>query len=138
MFNHPLGLSCCFVLEVGSHFCFDYRKVNEVTQKDAYPLSHIDTTLGKLARAHWFRLLLLSSAVVNGKWTSKKQTKYRSTTFGTTKGVFQFCCMPFGLCSAPATFQHFMGHVSVGLHLPYCLLYIGNLIVLRNSFDDHL
>jgi len=34
-------------------FCIDFRKVDEVTEKDAYPLPHITATLDKL-RGAWY------------------------------------------------------------------------------------
>ena len=39
------------------HFCIDYRKVNAVSQKDAYPLPRIDDTLDTLAGSKWFSAL---------------------------------------------------------------------------------
>ncbi len=38
-------------------FCIDYRKLNEVTRKDAYPLPRIDDTLNTLAGSQWFTTL---------------------------------------------------------------------------------
>ena len=45
------------------------------------------------------------------------------TVFCTTKGLYEFKVMPFGLCNAPATFQHLMDLVSAGLQWSNCLVY---------------
>ena len=46
--------------------------------------------------------------------------------------------MPFELSNAPATFQHLMVFILVGLNWPHCLVYLDSVIVLRRSFSEHL
>ena len=36
------------------HFCVDYRKLNDITRKDSYPLRNINDTLSSLAGADYF------------------------------------------------------------------------------------
>ena len=116
-------------------FCIDYRKVNEVTRKDAYPLPRIDATLDTLHRSQWFsRLDLLS-----GYWQVEVAGPDRpKTAFCTTEGLFQFRVMPFGLCNAPATFQRLMDLVLAGLQWSECLVYLDDVIVLGRTVDEHL
>ena len=86
-------------------FCVDYRKVNNITRKDAYPLPRIDTTLDTLSGSQWFSTLDLLS----GYWQVEVEEADRDkTAFCVTEGLFQFRVMPFGLSNAPATFQRLM------------------------------
>ena len=80
----------------------DYRRVNEVTRRNAYPLPHINTTLDTLAGAQWFTTLDLLGRC----WHVEiKEADREKAAYYTTKGVFQFLVIPFGLCNAPAAFQ---------------------------------
>ena len=113
----------------------DYRKVNNVTRKDAYPLPRIDTTLDTLAGSQWFSTLDL----VSGYWQVEvDETDRHKTAFCTTEGLFQFKVMPFGLCNAPATFQRLMDLTLAGLQWSECLVYMDDIIILGRSFLEHL
>ena len=86
-------------------FCIDYRKLNDVTIKDAYPLPRIDDTLDALQHAHYVSTLDLRS----GYWQVELDKASRPmTAFVTHKGLFECVVMPFGLTNAPATFQRLM------------------------------
>ena len=112
-----------------------YRKVNEVTRKDAYPIPRIDETLDTLTGATLFSTLDLRS----GYWQVEVDLKDREkTAFCTPEGLFKFIVLPFGLCNAPATFQRLMDSVLAGLHWKNCLVYIDDIVVIGKSFDDHL
>ena len=113
----------------------DYRKLNNVTRKDAYPLPCVDDTLDTLAGSCWFTTLDL----ISGYWQVPLHTEDREkSAFTTPEGLFEFTVMPFGLCNAPATFQQLMDSVLAGLQWTTCLVYIDDVIILGKSFDDHL
>lgn len=83
-------------------FCIDFRKVNAVTERDAYPLPHITATLDKLRGAKYLTTLDLKS----GYWQVSLTPKSRPITAFTIpgRGLMQFRVMPFDFHSAPATF----------------------------------
>ncbi|PFX17748.1 Retrovirus-related Pol polyprotein from transposon 17.6 [Stylophora pistillata] len=113
----------------------DYRKLNDVTRKDAYPLPHIDETLDALAGAKVFTTLDLAS----GYWQVEVDVADREkTAFTTRHGLFEFQVMPIGLCNAPGTLQRLMVFVLAGLQWQTCLVYLDDVIVYGRDFDEHL
>lgn len=118
-----------------SRFCVDYRKLNEVTKKDSYPLPRIDDSLDTLSGSCWFSTLDLKS----GYWQVGIDEKDREkTAFSVGTGLWQFTVMPFGLCNAPATFERLMERVLKGLHWNTCLVYLDDIIVMGRTFEEHL
>ena len=118
-----------------TRFCIDYRRVNQVTCKDAYPLPRIDMTLDTLHGLKWFTTLDLLSGYWQVEMGAADKEK---TAFCTTEGLFQFRVMPFGLCNAPASFQRLMDLVLTGLQWSQCLVYLDDIIVLGRSFQEHI
>ena len=116
-------------------FCVDYRRLNCVTKKDAFPLPPINDSLSMLAGQRWFSTLDLAS----GYWQvgMTKRASQRSA-FATPAGLFQFRVMPFGLCNAPATFERLMSQVLRGLQWDRCLVYIDDILIFGETFDSAL
>lgn len=87
-------------------FCIDFRRVNNVTEKDAYPLPQVQATLEKLRGARFISTIDLA----NGYWQVPLEPESRPITAFTVpgRGLYQFRVMPFGLHSAPATFQRLL------------------------------
>eukprot|EP00731_Ephydatia_muelleri_P003232 Em0001g3232a len=116
-------------------FCVDFRKVNSMTQKDAYPLPRIDETLEALTGSQFFTTLDLAS----GYWqVEMEEADRKKTAFSTREGHFEFNVMPFGLTNAPATFQRLMECVLAGLTYEQCLIYLDDIVVFSVTFDQHL
>lgn len=117
-------------------FCIDFRRVNDVTERDAYPLPQITATLDKLRGAQYLTTLDLK----NGYWQVPLTPDSREVTAFTVpgKGLMQFRVMPFGLHSAPATFQRLLDNV-LGPELePNVFVYLDDIIICNQSFDEHL
>ena len=116
-------------------FCIDFRKLNDSTERDAYPLPRIDATLESLAGSQFFSTLDLAS----GYWQVEVEESDREkTAFSTREGHFEFNVMPFGLTNAPPTFQRLMECVLAGLTYEQCLIYLDDIIVFSVSFEQHL
>ena len=116
-------------------FCVDYRKVNSMTRRDAYPLPRIDATLDALAGAQYFTTLDLAS----GYWQVElEEDAKKKTAFSTPFGHYEFNVMPFGLTNAPPTFQRLMDCVLAGISPEQCLIYLDDIIVFSQTFQEHL
>ncbi|GJU19391.1 reverse transcriptase domain-containing protein [Tanacetum coccineum] len=85
--------------------CIDYRKLNEATRKDHFPLPFMDQMLERLAGNEYYCFLDGFSGYFQIPINPKDQDK---TTFTYPYGMFAYRRMPFGLCNAPGTFQRCM------------------------------
>ncbi|GJT72866.1 reverse transcriptase domain-containing protein [Tanacetum coccineum] len=89
-------------LVTGWRVCIDYRKLNEATCKDHFPLPFMDQMLERLAGNEFYCFLDGFSGYFQIPIDPKDQEK---TTFTCPYGTFAYRRMPFGLCNAPGTFQ---------------------------------
>ncbi|KAL0176818.1 hypothetical protein M9458_029148, partial [Cirrhinus mrigala] len=86
-------------------FCNDFRRLNEVSQFDGYPMPRVDELLDRLGRARYITTLDLTK----GYWqVPLTPTAKEKTAFSTPRGRWQYRTLPFGLHGAPATFQRMM------------------------------
>jgi len=115
--------------------CVDYRPLNAVTRKDAYPLPRIDVCLDAMASAKWFSIFDLRSAYHQAMVNPADSDK---TAFICHRGMYKFRRMPFGLCNSGATFQRLMDIVMSGLHFQVCLIYLDDIIIFSETTDQHL
>ena len=116
-------------------YCIDFRAVNNVFAKDAYPLPLIEECLDSLAGKKWFCTLDMNSGYWHIPIAEEDKCK---TAFITKFGLFQFVRMPFGLCGAPATFQRAMHMVLGELVWDIVIVYLDDINVLGETFDETL
>jgi hypothetical protein len=115
--------------------CVDYRQLNSVTRKDAYPLPRTDMCLDAMSGAKWFTTLDLRSSYHQVQLDPRDADK---TAFICREGSFRFLTMPFGLCNAGATFQRLMDVIMMGLNFEVCLVYLDDIVVFSADLDQHL
>ncbi|GJX01041.1 reverse transcriptase domain-containing protein [Tanacetum coccineum] len=92
-------------LVTGWRVCIDYRKLNDATRKDHFPLPFMDQMLERLAGNEYYCFLDGFSGYFQIPIDPQDQEK---TTFTCPYGTFAYRRMPFGLCNAPGTFQRCM------------------------------
>lgn len=117
-------------------FCVDFRKLNQVSEKDAYPLPYVSAILDRLRDARFITSLDVKSAYwqIPVEENSKQYTAF--TIPG--RGLFQFTRMPFGLHNAPATWQRLIDQV-LGPDLePYVFVYLDDIIICASTFEKHV
>ncbi|XKL68996.1 hypothetical protein PGB90_006765 [Kerria lacca] len=113
----------------------DYRKLNNITIEDKFPLPNIDDIFDRLANAKFFTTIDLASGFHQIPIHPKDIPK---TAFSTHEGHYEFNRMPFGLINAPATFQRIMNQTLNGLIGNECFVYLDDIIIFSSSFNEHL
>uniref|UniRef100_A0ABD2WNZ3 RNA-directed DNA polymerase n=1 Tax=Trichogramma kaykai TaxID=54128 RepID=A0ABD2WNZ3_9HYME len=117
-------------------FCLDYRQVNAVTKKNAYPMRHMDDILDKLREAKFISKLDLSQAYHQILLEEKSKEITAFSVQG--RGHFQFRRMPYGLTNAPGTFQALMDRLIGPEWEPHVFSYLDDIIIVTNDFEEHL
>jgi len=115
--------------------CIDFRQLNDITRKDAYPLPRSDACLDAMSGSCLFSTFDLRSSYHQLPMDPGSADK---TAFVTRRGSFKFRTMPFGLCNAGATFQRLMDLVLTGLNLEICLVYLDDIVVFSTTPEEHL
>ncbi|XP_058816748.1 uncharacterized protein LOC131680031 [Topomyia yanbarensis] len=113
----------------------DYRKVNEKTIPDKYPMPEIGYVLDQLKGQKYFTTLDLASGFHQIKMREKDIEK---TAFAINNGKYEFTRMPFGLKNAPAIFQRAIDDVLRDHIGKICYVYIDDVIVFGKTLNEHL
>ncbi|XP_052725945.1 uncharacterized protein LOC128194397 [Vigna angularis] len=115
--------------------CIDYRRLNQATRKDHFPLPFIDQMLERLAGKSHYCFLDGFSGYFQINIAPEDQEK---TTFTCPFGTFAYRRMPFGLCNAPGTFQRCMLSIFSDF-LESCIeVFMDDFTVYGSSFDECL
>src|SRR6266540_3038122 len=114
--------------------CLDFKKTNEVTKKNQYPIPCQTEIFASFRGAGWFTSLDLAS----GYWQVEMKSKSRKVTaFITSWGLFEWNRMPFGLCNVPATFQWLINQVLRKYLGKFILVYLDDIIIYFKTFEEH-
>lgn len=116
-------------------FCTDYRRLNQVTKKDAFPIPRTEDCFDALTGAVMFSTMDITSAYHQ---IPVHEADIPKTAFTTKYGLFEYVTMPFGLCNATATFQRVIELALSGLQWTECLVYLDDVIVFSKNFSQHL
>ena len=119
-----------------NRMCIDYRKLNEITVKDAYPLPRIGQTIDGLQGAGFFSSLDLAC----GYWQVPVAREDRHKTVFCTPdgGLFEFVKMPFGLTNTHVIIQRLMNNIFAADLFQHVLIFLDDVLTYSNTPNDHL
>ena len=134
--SSPAGAPIFFVKKKDGSLrpCIDYRELNKITIKNRYPLPLILELLERVRHAKIFSKLDLRGAYNLVRIRSGDEWK---TAFRSRYGHFEYLVMPFGLCNAPATFQHLANDIFRDLLDQFVVIYLDDILIFSNSTEEH-
>ncbi len=113
--------------------CIDYRLLNQQTISDSFPLPRIDELLQRLDGSTIFSKLDLRDGYHQ---VPVADADVQKTAFSCRYGTFEFLVMPFGLSTAPATFQRMMNSVFVELLDAGVVCYLDDLLLYSKTVEE--
>jgi hypothetical protein len=120
---------------VGYMMCIDFRKVNQVTKKDRYPLPFIYQMLERLSKKTHVCFL---DGYSGFSQIAVKKPDQEKTTFTCAYGTYAYRRMPFSLCNAPTMFQRCMSAIFHGFCEEIVEVFMDDFSVYGASFDNFL
>ena len=118
----------------GIRFCVDYRKLNKLTKKDAYPLPLIAETIARLKKAVIFTKIDIRQAFHKLRMAVESED---ATTFASRFGAYKWKVMPFGLTGGPASWQHFINDLLWEYLNEFCTAYLDDIFIYSTNLKDH-
>jgi RNase H-like domain found in reverse transcriptase/Reverse transcriptase (RNA-dependent DNA polymerase)/Integrase zinc binding domain/Chromo (CHRromatin Organisation MOdifier) domain len=114
--------------------CVDYRGLNKVTVKNRYPLPLIGELMDKCGNAKYFTSFDMRDGYNLLRMAQGEEWK---TAFRCRYGLYEYCVMPFGLCNAPGTFQHFANDKFRDFLDEFLVIYLDDLLIYSNTLEEH-
>ena len=112
------------------HLCFDYHKVNAITQTDSFPLPRVDDCIDRVVEAKFITKI----DMLKGYWQIGMSERAQTiSAFVTRDGLYECLVMPFGMKNSASTFQRLMIKGIKG-----CVVYIDDVVVLSDDWNTHL
>jgi transposase InsO family protein/predicted aspartyl protease len=115
-------------------FCIDFRKLNELTRKDQYPLPLIDELLARISQAKIFTKLDIRQAFHRIRMHPDSE---ELTSFRTRYGTYKCKVLPFGLTNGPATYQRYMNDVLFDYLDDFCTAYLDDILIYSENELEH-
>lgn len=113
----------------------DFRKLNQKTIADKYPMPSITMILANLGKAKFFTTLDLKSGYHQITLAEEDREK---TAFSVNGGKYEFCRLPFGLKNAGSIFQRTIDDVLREQIGKTCYVYVDDVIIFSVSEKDHV
>lgn len=113
----------------------DYRKLNEVSIGDCYPIPNITEILDQLGKSNYFSTLDMASSY--HQILIDPRDKHLTAFNAGSSGHYEFNRLPFGLKNAPSTFGKLMNVVMSGLQNISCLIYLDDIVVYGHDLKEH-
>ena len=110
----------------------DYTRINKFTLPDHYPLKDVESIISKLSNRKYFSKIDLSQGYYQ---VPMAQNSIPYTSFVVPQGQFEFLRMPFGLTTAPQSFQRAIEKLFKDE--PDIFIYLDDLLIANESLDDH-
>ncbi|CAF1682305.1 unnamed protein product, partial [Adineta ricciae] len=117
-----------------TRFCVDYRRLNQITTKDGFPLPRMDDIYDQLTKATYFSKFDFKSGYFQVPLDEADRPK---TAFSTLDGHFQFKVLPQGLTNGPPTFQRIVNQILGPNRWNHTLTYIDDIIIYSRTFPEH-
>ena len=117
----------------GFRFCTDFRKVNDKTKSDSFPIPRIADCIDQIGNAKF----VSTFDMLKGYWQVPLTQRAREiSAFVTPSGLYQCKVMPFGVKNAPATFQRMVNKLV--RDIDGCEGYIDDVVIFSSSWSDHI
>ena len=117
----------------GFRFCTDFRKVNDKTKSDSFPISRIADCIDQIGNAKF----VSTFDMLKGYWQVPLTQRVREiSAFVTPSGLYQYKVMPFGMKNAPATFQRMVNKLV--RDIDGCEGYIDDVVIFSDNWSDHI
>lgn len=113
----------------------DFRKLNERTIPDKYPMPNISMILGNLGKAKFFSTLDLKSGYHQIILAERDREK---TAFAVNGGRYEFRRLPFGLKNAASIFQRTIDDILREQIGKFCYVYVDDVIIFSENEEMHV
>ena len=119
--------------DYGFRFCTDFRKVNDKTKSDSFPIPRIGDCIDQIGNAKF----VSTFDMLKGYWQVPLTQRAREiSAFVTPSGLYQYKVMPFGMKNAPATFQRMVNKLV--RDIDGCEGYIDDVVIFSDNWSDHI
>ena len=117
----------------GFRFCTDFRKVNDKTKSDSFPIPRIPHCIDQIGNAKF----VSTFDILKGYWQVPLTQRAREiSVFVTPSSLYQYKVMPLGMKNAPATFQRMVNKLV--RDIDGCKGYVDDVVIYSDNWSDHI